>query len=276
MADQDTRILEPVKGLRADCLLVIQEDGEIFFPLESQYFLGANFGTCREDRGRNGPRAGICCGWGSEVGHLNLVYRDIGDFDVLRLELPGEAGTVESRTKHSRFVGVHVEGNFFLANSCLDRGLYHGCPGAASSEDDRRNVFDGKAGLFQRVLNRLRELALELLARLLVLLPGDLVLEVDVPGQAFDLRRRFGVRAQDGLDALRLFPELRHAAFVLAHISAGLGVESADKDIAQAPVKFDAARVTVVSHTRYRDGCPRCARLRVVGSCERGDGGTDA
>lgn len=124
-------------------LLVQQLDGEIVLPLEGQRLLASYLGAGREDCGGDGlgrssflRLGGIRC--------LNVVHVDIGDFDILGLELAAETGTMKAGTENSSFIGVHVNRNLILSNSGLDSLLNHGRPGGAAGEDDRCDIFLGK------------------------------------------------------------------------------------------------------------------------------------
>lgn len=121
-------------------LLVQQLDREIVLPFEGQRLLASCLRAGREDRGGNGLRRPSFFGLGS-IRHLYVVHVDVGDLDILSLELAAETGTMKSGTEDCGFVGVHVDRDLVLSNSGLHGLLNHRRSGGATSEDDGRDIF---------------------------------------------------------------------------------------------------------------------------------------
>lgn len=70
---------------------------------------------------------------------------DVGDLDILGLELAAETGAMEPGTEDSGLIGIHINCNLILSNSGLYSLLNHGRSGGATGEDDRRDIFLQKA-----------------------------------------------------------------------------------------------------------------------------------
>ena len=121
-------------------LLVQQPYWEIVLPLEGQRLLAPCLGAGREDgRGEDLGRStflrfgGIRC--------LDVIHVDVGDLDILSLELAAEAGTVKAGTEDSSFICIHVDRNLAFPDGSLHGLLNHGCSGGATGENDRRDIF---------------------------------------------------------------------------------------------------------------------------------------
>ena len=108
-------------------LLIVKEDSEIVLALESHSLLGADFGASREDIRRNGSWTRDIGGSGGEIRSLNIISDGILNLDILGLELPAEAGTVEGCAEDGGFVCVDVEGNFItVSTTCQHRTACEG------------------------------------------------------------------------------------------------------------------------------------------------------
>ena len=121
-------------------LLVQQLDREIILPLEGQRFLASYLGARGEDRGGYGLGRSSFFRLGS-IRRLDVIHVDIGDLDILGLELAAETGTSEAGTEDSGFIGVYVDRNLVLSNSGPHGLLNHRRSGCATGEDNRRNIF---------------------------------------------------------------------------------------------------------------------------------------
>lgn len=121
-------------------LLVQQLDREIVLPLEGQCLLASCLGIRGEDRGGDGLGSPSFLWFGS-IRRLDIVHVDVGDLDILGLELAAETSTMKTGTKDSSFIGIHVDRHLALSDSGLHGLLDHGRSGGPASEDDRRDVF---------------------------------------------------------------------------------------------------------------------------------------
>jgi len=93
-----------------------------------------SWGWGRKDRGGHGLRNS------SSFFKLGGVHVDVGDLDILGLELAAETGTTKPGTEDTSFIGVHVDRNILLSNSGLHGLLNHRRSECATGEDDRRDI----------------------------------------------------------------------------------------------------------------------------------------
>ena len=81
---------------------------------------------------------------------MDVIHVDVGDLNILGLELAAKTGTTKAGTEDSSFICVHVDRNLVLSNSGLHGLSNHRCSGCTTSEDDRRDIFLQKEMSWQR------------------------------------------------------------------------------------------------------------------------------
>lgn len=89
-------------------LLVVKEDIEIFLTLESHGLLRAHLRASREENSCDASGSAVRGRCGGEVGCLDVMNTDVGEFDVLGLELTTERGTVESGAENGSLISVDI------------------------------------------------------------------------------------------------------------------------------------------------------------------------
>ena len=77
-------------------MFVIEVNAKVFLALQSQGLLSTHFRASGEEQGGDGPGSAQGCGSRSKIRHFDIVDINVIDFDVLRLVLTAESGTIKS------------------------------------------------------------------------------------------------------------------------------------------------------------------------------------